>query len=400
MKRKILKAVLSLIMAAGLLAPAMAVYSAEPDIIKLTVNGEAKEIRPKILSRDGKIYIPVIAVSQYLFGSFADYNSSSGKIIAVNKNGAIFENKLNTDIIYANGRQIKNDAKSFKESDDYYVTEKFLTIVFGIKCAYNKNKKTVEISQTTETDIKKLRPEIRELEKVAKMRHYQPDYLERYIKYKKKNPNIAYFDVVTYVNIGLDYPFYSAKIVKEAKNPDSMLVLCNKYSRLPANYVPEGYKKADGRVLSLKREAQEQFDKMRSAASKAGISIYIISGYRSYAIQDQVYNNYKKNDPKGADTYSARPGHSEHQTGLAADINVGSSTANFENTKEYAWLVENAHKYGFIHRYQKGKEWITGYIFEPWHWRYVGTEVAKIIKEQDITFDEYYAIYCVPQNVR
>jgi LAS superfamily LD-carboxypeptidase LdcB len=196
----------------------------------------------------------------------------------------------------------------------------------------------------------------------------------------------------------LDFSFYSGIIGKQVKNPNTKLVLCNKYNYLPSDYVPEGYKKTDGRVLSLQKEAQEQFDKMRADALKSGINIYIVSGYRSYAVQNQIFNNYKLNDPKGAETYSARPGYSEHQTGLAADLNSASASANFQNTKEYAWLTANAHKYGFILRYPKGKEWITGYIFEPWHWRYVGVKVAEKIKELDITFDEYYAIYLVPQN--
>ena len=223
--------------------------------------------------------------------------------------------------------------------------------------------------------------------------HYKPEYHERYIKYSEANPRLSHSDVVTYVNIGLDFPFYSEEIKKQVEDPHSYLVLSNKYIYLPESFVPEGYAKTDGRVLSLRGEAQKQFDKMRSDAEKDGISINIISGYRSYAIQREVYNNYKRNDPAGADTYSARPGHSEHQTGLSADINTASSTAGFENTKEYAWLNENAHNYGFILRYPKGKEWITGYIFEPWHWRYIGVETAGKLKESDITLDEYHAIY-------
>ena len=95
-----------------------------------------------------------------------------------------------------------------------------------------------------------------------------------------------------------------------------------------------------------------------------------------------------------ADTYSARPGHSEHQTGLAIDLAAfNSNLNNFEETKEYEWVKDNAHLYGFILRYPKGKEHITGYMFEPWHYRYVGTKVAKEIYEMDITFDEYYELF-------
>ena len=95
---------------------------------------------------------------------------------------------------------------------------------------------------------------------------------------------------------------------------------------------------------------------------------------------------------KKADTYSARAGSSEHQTGLAVDINTASSRANFQNTKEYKWLINNSYKYGFIERYPKGKTNITGYKYEPWHYRYVGIEAASIIHEKGITFEEYKVI--------
>ena len=242
--------------------------------------------------------------------------------------------------------------------------------------------------------------ELRGLASAMKLGHYQPEYLKRYLAYKKAHPGFSYFDVVTYVNIGLDFPYYSDMVKKTAKNPGSLTVLCNKYNQLPEDYVPAGYKKSDTRVLALVGEAQGQFDKMQAEAKKSGINIFIVSGYRSYGVQKQVYENYKRQDPKGADTYSARPGHSEHQTGLATDLNAASISAGFENTREYAWLLENAHRYGFILRYPKDREWLTGSVFEPWHWRYVGIEIAGKIKELGITFDEYHAIYLVPQNIQ
>lgn len=243
-------------------------------------------------------------------------------------------------------------------------------------------------------------PAFASADEVNLLRHYQPEYHERYVNYKNAHPELAYFDVVTYVNIGLDFPYYADEIVKNVTNPDSVYVLCNKYNRLPEDYVPPEYQNAGGRALFLRNEAQAQFDIMRADAAKSGINIYIVSGYRSYAVQDQIYRNYKQRDPNGADKYSARPGHSEHQTGLAADLNTASSSAHFEATKEFAWLLGNAHNYGFILRYPEGKEWLTGYMFEPWHWRYVGAKAAAEIKKSDITFDEYCAIYLVPQNIK
>ena len=100
---------------------------------------------------------------------------------------------------------------------------------------------------------------------------------------------------------------------------------------------------------------------------------------------------YRRWSKAKADTYSARAGTSEHQTGLATDVN--SVSTSFENSSAFKWLEKNSYKYGFILRYPKGKEHITGYMYEPWHYRYVGSEVAKVIKEKNITYEEYYATY-------
>ena len=131
---------------------------------------------------------------------------------------------------------------------------------------------------------------------------------------------------------------------------------------------------------------------MSNAAKKDGLHIYNVSGYRSYNTQKSLYNGYvSRNGQAKADTFSARAGTSEHQTGLATDVN--SVSDSFANTKEYKWLINNSYKYGFILRYPKGKEFITGYKYEPWHYRYVGKDVAKIIHEKNITYEEYYATY-------
>ena len=368
--------------------------------IKLTINGVEKKIYPKILNIDGTIYFPVKGITKFLYGSFSDFIPQTKTIIMINKYGSIFTNKINTNILSVNGGTLKMNDSSFPKSGSHYITEEVLRTVYKVNSTYDEKSNTVEIRQTTETDIKKLPQELQFLNDTMYLRHYQPQYLERYVIYKKAHPELKYFDVVTYVNIGLDFPYYSGMAAKPIKKFNSNLVLCNKYNYLPEDYVPEGYNKSDGRVLSLIDEAQEHFNQMRADALKSGINIYIVSGYRSYSIQNQIYNNYKRQDPNGADTYSARPGYSEHQTGLAADLNSASVSSHFENTQEYKWLNENAYKYGFILRYPKEKEWITGYIFEPWHWRYVGTKIAEKIKETGLTYDEYYAIYLIQQNIR
>ena len=125
---------------------------------------------------------------------------------------------------------------------------------------------------------------------------------------------------------------------------------------------------------------------------KENLSIRAISAYRDYNYQLNLYNKYLVHDSKkNVDTYSARPGFSEHQSGLVIDIdNTITNFDDFESTDEFIWMRDNAYKYGYILRYPKGKENITRYQYEAWHYRYVGKKIATYIKKHNITFDEYY----------
>ena len=164
------------------------------------------------------------------------------------------------------------------------------------------------------------------------------------------------------------------------------ILIVNKTYDLPSTYEP-------GDLVS---EFKNNFEKMQKDAANEGINLKIISGFRSYNKQKNIYNNYVARDGQAlADRYSARPGHSEHQTGLAADIN--SLDQSWEYTDEGKWLNNNCHKYGFIIRFVKGKENITGYMFEPWHIRCVGEELAKQLYNNGnwITLEEYLGIESV-----
>ena len=130
---------------------------------------------------------------------------------------------------------------------------------------------------------------------------------------------------------------------------------------------------------------------MKSAAANEGLSIYISSGFRSYSSQVQIYNNFVNSyGQSSADTFSARPGHSEHQSGLCFDLN--SIDDSFAYTPESAWVNQNAHKYGFIIRYPKGKDSITGYQYEPWHIRYLGVDLATSVYNSGLCLEEYLGI--------
>lgn len=143
----------------------------------------------------------------------------------------------------------------------------------------------------------------------------------------------------------------------------------------------------------LTDETQAAFNVMAAAAKRDGLNIYISSGFRSYSTQNRIYNNYVNRDGVAkADTYSARAGHSEHQSGLAFDVNIISDA--FIGTPEAIWLADHCYEYGFILRYVQGKTDETGYKFEPWHFRYVGNELAETLYNGGdwITVEDYFGI--------
>lgn len=239
---------------------------------------------------------------------------------------------------------------------------------------------------------------INNLTNYIKDKYFVIDNLDRYLSYKKKHSTYGYDKIVLYVNMYLDYPHYD--YAKDIKNPDDPLVIVNKYYKLGSNFVPKNLVKIDSKYTDkwdrlVIPVVKENFEKMASDMSKIGLEIRATSAYRSYDTQVTVYNdNVNQSGKAYADAISARAGYSEHQTGMAIDVKNGSSNYGlFKDSDEYDWMKENAHKYGFIMRYPESKTDITGYNFESWHYRYVGKDVAKYIYENDITFDEYYAMF-------
>lgn len=227
--------------------------------------------------------------------------------------------------------------------------------------------------------------------------YYKSNNIKRYQDYHKLNNNLSVSDVVTRVNLNLDLPYYTN--TKEAKYLNTFYTLVNKYNYLRDDFVPNNlvemttpYSKEG---IYLVEEARDNFYKLVDKAKEEGLTIRAISAYRGYTYQKRLYDKYVEADGVNkADTYSARPGFSDHQTGLAIDVdNTISSFENFTNTKEYQWMLDNSYKYGFILRYPSGKESITTYQFESWHYRYVGLKLAKKIKASNLTFDEYFTRY-------
>lgn len=168
-------------------------------------------------------------------------------------------------------------------------------------------------------------------------------------------------------------------------------VLNKKQAISPLSYKPNDLVNVGNNQL-MRAEAALAFAQMQKAMADDGKPIQPSSGYRSYATQETLYNNYVAKDGQAeADRYSARPGHSEHQTGLTMDLN--DITEAFAKTPQYTWLKANAHKFGFIERYPEDKESVTGYMFEPWHWRYIGVSAATdMFNKKVTTLEEYYKV--------
>lgn len=293
------------------------------------------------------------------------------------------------DLKHRDDEKIINEGKDITK-EEYIYKEDLLVL------GYTINEIDIIKSKISNTDVKTylLSKKYNNLTKFITSPYFKLENIERYEKYYEKNNNFTTDEVVLYVEIGLDIEFYTN--VVEITNYNDIDAIVNKYNKLPKNFEPKDlvsidkkYKKSSYNY-KLRKPAQEALYKMIDAAAKDGIKLWVVSAYRTESTQASLFNNSKKNDGLAhALIYSAKPGHSEHQLGLAVDINLASSKAHFENTKEYEWLKNNAYKYGFIERYPKGKEFITGYGFEPWHYRYFGIELATDLYLDGSTYEEY-----------
>lgn len=270
--------------------------------------------------------------------------------------------------------------------EEYLYKEELLDLGYDVK--------DVELISTkiSNIDVKKylLTEKYQDISKFISSPYYKVENTMRYQKYYNKHSDYITDNVVIYVEIGLDNEFYTDPV--EITNYNSVDALVNKYHRLPAKFEADDLvtlsKEYSSNSHKLKSVAATALMKMIDAAKGEGINLKVISGYRTEGTQNWLYNNsVKKNGIEHALIYSAKPGYSEHQLGLAVDLN--DVEEGFEQTKEYKWLKTNSYKYGFIERYPKGKEFITGYGYEPWHYRYLGVDLATKVFTENVTYEEY-----------
>lgn len=251
--------------------------------------------------------------------------------------------------------------------------------IFFARGESSQSKKTAYFSESQSKEFEKLRL-------------YKQENAGRYIAYSEKNPQLTDEDVVWRVNSMLDYEMYNHDV--RVFGYDDLYIIVNKYYKVDEDYCPPDLVTLDG--VQVRESTKTAFEAMRKEAQKNALSLRVVSGYRSVSYQRDLYNRYLASDSqKNVDRYSARPGYSEHHTGYAIDL-FGSTDGlrNFENTPEYSWVKENCHKYGFIIRYTKENEAVTGYESEPWHLRYIGVEAATDMHNKNIgSFEEYKAKY-------
>ena len=266
---------------------------------------------------------------------------------------------------------------------------KFLTSDYHKLTKLGYDKKTAkEIVAIKKSDIVKKLDYNEKMLDILKSKYYLDKNLEKYIAYYNNNKDKSIDDIIAIVNVHADNDFYSLDLKTDTSKGTSMIV--NKFYLLDEEYEPElvdiknWYSYGKQQIIE---EVYDNFILMFNAAKKDNITLIINDSYRSYEDQKKTHKRY-------GDAYAARAGASEHNSGLAIDIvTYGADGDNFDETEAFTWLSNHAHEYGFILRYPKDKEYITGYDYESWHYRYLGRDLATKVYESGLTYEEYYAYY-------
>lgn len=284
-----------------------------------------------------------------------------------------------------------NDYK-YSQTYEYKLVEKGYTLEESKQFIAKLKNETIE--NILNSEKKEIIP------KLINEKYFLEKNLDAYLEYDQKEEDTKTSDIIALVNTHASKKWYQLELKTDTSKKEKMNV--NKFFMLEESYTPENLKQisldyaygnGENKLIDY---AYEEFQNLWEAAHEDGYYLMVTSSYRNYKDQEEIYN-YRKTTlgERKADETAARPGHSEHQTGLVVDMTSKTepTVKEFTESKAYKWLKENAYKYGWIERYPEGKTYITGYSPESWHWRYVGKEAAKVIQEEQITYDEYYAFY-------
>lgn len=338
-----------------------------------------------------KRHIIILAIEVIILGvMFVFYiNYKKGMVNIDNNSESTFNQTLEA---FKNSEYFKEEYQDLYSKIKYQNNAKFLEITNQLlDKKYNDEEINNIFEYLSDSNIEKLlNMDHVSLDNYYQVSNFDVNKINEYNEYQKAN-NLEFKDAVTKVNLNLNKEFYSD--IKTVEEPDSLTVLVNKFNKLPDDYVPDDLVNVGEYSYQMRKVAAEELEKLMAYGKTENVSLIPFSTYRSYDYQNDLYNKYLTVDEEDTvNTYSAKPGHSEHQTGLAVDIRSSSLTDNVTDS-DYEWLLNNSYKYGFIVRYPKGKSEITGYMEEPWHLRYIGLEDATKVHELDITYDEYYDLY-------
>ena len=266
-----------------------------------------------------------------------------------------------------------------------------------IKVGYSNNDINIIMSHGDGEDVLEFskRDRVHYLEEFFSYDYAKLENYDRYVSYSDESGEDEY-ETILYVNLDMDQPDYE---YTQLVSKFSVDMLVNKHHNLDESFVPSDLttiskEYTDEDDLQCSRIALNAFSEMFQAASSEGYSLKINSAYRSYQDQEELTQFYLNSYGQSyVDKYVAKPGFSEHQTGLAFDIG-SRNNSTFANSKEYVWMKDNAYKYGFIMRFDERYEDLTGFRKEPWHYRYVGKEIAKYIYEHNnMSLEEYYVLF-------
>lgn len=360
------------------------------------------------LKMPAKIILLILIV---LIGIFCFYRYNISQLMKIGYSEKASNNILlklkKKDVLLIGENKTLN--KAFES--DYYIDDNFdsyskikyqdqknliKNINLLIEKKYSNNNISMILSRGNDSDVVEFakRDKVRYVEEFLSFPYAKLKYYDRYVNYSLETGEDEETTVL-YVNLDMDKDAYTDPII--VKDYD-ITMLINKHRMLSKDYIPKDLVKVDSKYASDDtqegaKDAVDAFIKMAKAAKKDGLGLVINSSYRSYEEQEELCNTYLGLYGKSyVDRYVAKAGFSEHQTGLAFD--VGSTTSNvFTNSQEYIWMQENAYKYGFIQRFPKGYEEMTGFRYESWHYRYVGKKIATYIHDNKMTYDEYYITF-------
>ena len=323
------------------------------------------------------------------------YNETSINTILDNKlkdNVLKIEYNKTLDYIFSSKEFNKKNFDIYKELEYIELDDYTKNVNLLIKKGYNAKEINLILKSATNETLKDFleKDYYENISKFLEFNFSKLENIDRYIKYQNDN-NIDKELVVIYVNIGLDKEFYQ-DTTETSKFSYDMLI--NKYHGISEDFVPENLVDVPseyGKNQKLNETTLKAFIKMsEDCKAETGNKLLVRSGYRDLKDQQDTYNTYLKSYGKSyTENYVTHPGFSEHHTGLAIDVKAESKDV-FADSKESKWAYQNAYKYGFILRYKKADEKITGIKYESWHFRYVGEEIAKYMHENEMTYEEYY----------